>query len=404
MGEQRNLRNNRCRSCASNDFVVFYQTAEIPIAGIYYDSNAEKIDARGTITLCRCRSCGLVQLKETINPDIYDNYSFVGNSSGSYEQHLKMIATKLICDWNIEYKKVYEVGASNGILLGYLGELGNNHVNGIEPSRKLCDYASKRGISIQQGYFNREFIRKNHIDKVDCVIIRHVLEHIDDLNDMIFSIREILHNDGLLVVEVPDVKRILDNNLFSNIFHEHLNYFSIDSLNYLFLGSGFNMVYQQEVDIHGGSILAIYQMGNNKLLDYGKQLSIDIDTSLSSFAEKARKYYSLIHEKISRLIADNKIVHGYGASHRTFILLGNADLSIADIPVIYDNNEFLHNKRLNGFSSLVLPTDCICINQPDVIVIFATSYEQEIIDFLVKQCQFNGEIISLRHEVVCNEC
>lgn len=390
---------NQCRSCGSTAFSDIYKANSIPVAGIYYDLRSTPVNIKAPITLLSCETCGLIQLKETINPNIYLDYNFAGNFAVSYLQHLEKIADKLVTDWNIIKKTVFEIGASNGILLRYLADRGNNKVSGVEPSLKLCNDAIRNGLKICQGYFSKDFIVKNHVGKFHCVIIRHVLEHVDDLNDFAANLKLILKKDGLLVVEVPDIEETMDNNLYSNIFHEHLNYFSVTSLNNLLNKYGFYAVYQTRVDIHGGSVLLFYQLND----------SIK-DTQLTNFKKTGtplpvnpQNYYSHIHKKIVRLNKKYKSVHGYGASHRTFILMGNSRLSSANIPFIYDKNTFLHDRKLNGLHSLILPVESIFEKHPEAIVIFALSYEDEISGYLTRKCNFKGEIISLRYTALCNQ-
>jgi len=387
-----------CRSCCEKDLVHLYAVDATPVAGIYYDSAAVPVDVKAPMTLVHCRSCGLVQLKETISPDIYRDYSFVGDSAAVYREHLADVAAFLVEEWKLSAKTIFEIGASNGILLKYLAEKGGNRVSGVEPSQKLCEYAAGLGIQVAQGYFNEAFVVQEKIGTFDCVVIRHVLEHIDDLNGMVHSVKSVIAPDGLLLVEVPDVEKIVNNNLFSNVFHEHLNYFSARSLNGLMARHGFHAVQQKNVAIHGGSLLLLYKMGTAAPVAAASNLD-----HLDVFAEKARSYYEAIHNRVVALNRQGKVVHGYGASHRTFILLGNARLTEADIPLIYDNNGMLHGKRLNGFHMQVQPKEAIAANKPDALVIFATSYEKEITGYLKDECRFEGEIISLRYEALCEK-
>lgn len=391
---------DNCRSCGSSELQSVYAVPPVPVAGIYYKADDKPVNVLAPMTVLLCGSCGLVQLRETISPAIYRDYSFVGNSADSYREHLEKVAESLVAEWGVCNKRVFEIGASNGVMLKLLAENGSNRISGVEPSAKLCENAAANGASVKQGYFNREYLVHNNPGVFDCVVIRHVLEHIDDLNDMMDSIHAILSGDGLLVVEIPDLEAILRENLLSNIFHEHLNYFSSDSIGSLLHRHGLSVIEQRTVNIHGGALLlfcrpcisaAPIQIRSNY-------------SALESFASHAHNYYSAIHEMVHERLSNGKKVHGFGASHRTFVLLGNAGLGCAEVPVIYDSNAFLHGRRLNGFHSLVKPRETIMADAPDAIIVFATSYEEEIAKLLVNECGYRGEIISLRYEAVCGYC
>jgi 2-polyprenyl-3-methyl-5-hydroxy-6-metoxy-1,4-benzoquinol methylase len=240
----------KCRLCGGGDFQEIYRAASVPVAGIYYDENEDPKNVAAPITLLFCNSCGLFQLKETINPDIYHDYNFAGSQNPSYDSHLRKLADKLVNEYGIANGRVFEVGASDGALLKHLAEIGKNEVMGIEPSEKLRSLAEISGTRVIHGYFNSKFVESSSIGTFDCVIIRHVIEHIDDLADMIFSLRRILNDNGLLVVETPDVDKMIQNQLFSNIFHEHLNYFSVSSISKLLSKGGFEIAENMEIDIH----------------------------------------------------------------------------------------------------------------------------------------------------------
>ncbi len=386
-----------CRSCGAGNLREIYRVGPIPVAGIYYGADAEPKNIQAPMTLSHCEACGLVQLLETIHADQYMDYSFVGNSTPSYEKYLESVTDLLVSEWSVRRKQVLEIGASNGILIKMLAEKGGNDALGIEPSQKLCQDAVAHGTQVRQGYFNSQYVGSNDLGKFDCVIIRHVLEHIDDLNDLVSALNAVLAEDGMVVVEVPDVGKVFSRRLFSNIFHEHLNYFSRFSLDGLFARHRLKAVRASEVDIHGGSLFCIYKRGG------GEAVSTDAPDheGMKRFSEMAGHYYESISRRVGELTGSGGVVHGYGASHRTFVLMGNAGLSGAEIPCIHDNNRFLHNRRLNGFHSLVLPADALMDNTPDAVAIFATSYENEITDYLVHQLGYEGQILSLRYEVIC---
>lgn len=385
----------QCRSCGGTDLSCVYTVPPVPVAGIYYPAQAVPTNLLAPMSLAVCHGCGLVQLRETISPDIYRDYSFVGDSALSYLEHLEQVADLLVGKWGLRGKRVFEVGASNGVLLELLARRGANEVAGIEPSEKLCANALSRGVPVQQGYFNRGYLADKKPGKFDCVLIRHVLEHIDDLNDMVSSVGALLSEDGLLVVEIPDLDAIVSGKLFSNVFHEHLNYFSADSMQILLNRHDICVVEKRRVDIHGGALLLFCRLAKGL-----PSTPVQVDPQLETFAARARAYHVALRETVLDRRRKGLTVHGFGASHRTFVLLGNAGLGADTIPVLYDSNPFLHHQRLNGLHCLVKPKELIMESAPDVLLVLATSYEQEITSY-IKNCGYGGEIVSVRYEALC---
>ncbi|MGX1983417.1 putative zinc binding protein [Thermolongibacillus altinsuensis] len=386
-----------CRACQSDLLFEIYKKNDIPIAGIYTNQD-NYVNIHSPITIMICEHCRLVQLKETIDSSVYTEYHFVGNSSSSYEFYLNQLARQLVEQFYLKEKDIFEIGASNGVLLKYLRRYGENNVFGIEPSIKLCEDAKGFDIHLDQGYFDRSYVNELN-NKYDCVIIRHVLEHIDHLREVIFLISEILKDDGIVVVEVPSINEMVRKRNYSNVFHEHLNYFSEQTLNYLFTKIGFEPFFTKNVDIHGGAIFSVYKKAQDFIKVTNETAQVEIDEIISFFVE-SDQYYKDIRKIVLDLIEKGKTVHGFGASHRTFTILGYANLDKGHIPYIYDNNSLLHGKVLNGFGNVIVSPTFIQKFSPDAIVIFATSYEKEIREELKNKYGYKGEIISIRQEVV----
>ncbi|MDG0811184.1 class I SAM-dependent methyltransferase [Cohnella rhizosphaerae] len=277
----------------------------------------------------------------------------------------------------------------------------------MEPSQKLCAAAAEKGVQVRQGYFNAASVADARPEPYDCVVVRHVLEHIDDLHDMITSLRFILKEDGVLLVEVPSLEKTVENRSYSNLFHEHLNYFSVPVLSRLFGRYGFTVDRGRFVDIHGGSILMLFRLGHasaEPIATTGGPVAAAAAADpepVRAFAADAPRYFARVRERIASLASGGKVVHGYGASHRTFALLGGAGLDERQVPVIYDVNPFLRRKRLNGIGSLVLSADGLqqASDHPDAIVILALSYQAELVRLLRDQYGYAGDIVTLGAEV-----
>lgn len=383
----------RCRLCGSTKLDELYYNESLPVAGIYLNSHSDH-HVNIPLTVVICAHCELVQLKETIDPSIYKQYHFIGNSSASYENHLIWVARKLVEVFELENKRIFEIGASNGVLLKYLKDFGNNQVFGVEPSSKLCEDARKFGVNLTPQFFNKEYVN-NSSEKYDCVIVRHVLEHIHELEEFVQLIAEILDKDGIVVVEVPSLDEMIFQKNYSNIFHEHLNYFSERTLNYLFSKASLVPAYTKYVDIHGGAIFAVYKKNEAEEIVSKEEKQLD-SGKITSFFDSFDKYYASLGNKVSQMNVQNKVVHGFGASHRTFTILGCSNLTSDNIPYIYDSNPFLHGKTLNGVGSKIVSPQLIEEHSPDAIIIFATSYEKEISELLRNQYKYNGEIVSIK--------
>lgn len=386
--------NSKCRLCGNETLYDFYHSPSMPVAGLYCDRALNHAFTKSApMTLAFCEDCSFVQLRETVNPDIYQEYSFTGRYTQTYNNHLTRVAKYLINNFNMVGKRVLEIGASDGGLLKLLKKFGVATVVGFEPSRKLCQKADK-DLGYINDYFTKNSIEKYEIGMFDCVIMRHVLEHLDDPHAVLEAISQCTELGSILVIEVPDIKEIFQKKIYSNIFHEHLGYFSNETLQSLTKKYGFNLIESKNVNIHGGSIIAVFQR-----VELGKSISASALTldDCREFSNSIYEYYNKIKLLVESEYSKHQVISGYGASHRTFIILGNSGIA-EYVSSIYDQNELLDNKLLCGFNIPIYHTLKLANNHPDCIIIFAISYEDEIIKLLRKKYNYKGKIISIKSQ------
>lgn len=386
---------NKCRGCGNSNLRRFLKLESLPVAGLYIQKRDFGKEPCLPLTLLYCENCGLVQTKETIPAEIYAEYSYVGTFSQRYIDYLNWVADYLINQRNIKKKNVLEIGCSDGYLLQRLKSLGKNEVFGYEPSKKLAEKCEKRGISVAENYFSETSLSLQSSVKKDVVIIRHVLEHIDELNGFLKIVNKSMKEGGTLVIEVPDLKEVFNKKLCSNIFHQHLNYFSLYSLSNLVEKYDFHLSYFKRVTIHGGSIFSIFEKDKPKRINlvFSKIPFPDC----VAFTKSLYIYYKKIRQLVEYCINGGLKVYGYGAAERTFSILGITELTNKEILKIYDKNLFLHNKYMPLSHILIDTPENIRNDDIGCLIIFATSFEEEILNELKEKYNFKGTIISIKN-------
>lgn len=385
---------SRCRACESLSLKNFFKFKSLPVAGMYLKESEIKKDASLPLTLVHCKHCGLVQTKEAVSAEIYADYHFIGTFSQCYVEHLCWVCDYLVREKNIKRKKILEIGCGDGYLLWKLKKLGNNEVFGYEPSQRLAEECKKREIPVSRKYFPDEDLLKSG-NRYDVIIIRHVLEHIDNLNEFLKAVCMCIHGKSIMVIEVPDVEEIFNKRLYSNIFHQHLNYFSPFSISNLLEKYNFYLIYFKKIEIHGGSIFLIFEKDESKKINVSSSPVTFSDCI--AFINSLREYYATIRKLVDECVNQGIKVYGYGAAERTFSVLAMTKLTNREIVKIYDKEQFLHN--------YYIPTSRIMIESPDNIphddvgclIIFATSYEEEILKELKDKYNFTGKIISIKN-------
>jgi transketolase len=350
----------QCRACRSANLRSIRSFEQTLPAGLYTDA---PVSARLPLTLLQCNACGHVQLREKISEAIYEQYIYVTPPSSSLSAYLVELAQDLRARFALTGKRILEVGSSNGAFLKLFAD--DNSVMGIEPSIKLAEIARAQfGIDTVQGYLGAVELK----DSFDVILCRHVLEHINDLDAFTAAVTAVCKPAALFLVEVPSFDRTVAQENYSNIFHEHVNYFSREVLQAYFAKKAFRLVHSYENDIHGGSMGLVFEyVGTRVAVEQGAWP--EAEALYRNFDAYLRKVRSLLR-------ADSCI--GYGAAHRTFTLLSM--LELADkIDYIVDKNPGYAGKCIGGTDIRIYGPERLLQERGREVIVFASSYEKEIL-------------------------
>lgn len=331
-----------------------------------------------------CTECGHVQLKDTLDIDMYDNYLYTPSFAKEFQEYISEFAD-FVDHLNVE-KRVVEIGSSNGYLLKAMQKRGWE-VLGFEPSSVLANEAGQNGVpTIQRCFGNEESVQ--NIKKwgtPNVVIMRHVMEHLDDLNGIVSAVGDILQ-EGMFVIEVPWLLKIIKEKQFYAFFHEHLSYFSITVLRNLLKKYGFDVMDVKENSLEGGSI-AVYAYKGKNMCCNEKNVStyLELEKEWCSI-EKVRSFSDEVNQQIGRIkeIVDvekksGRKVAAWGAGQRGVTLLNICGFKQTDIDYIIDVNENYWWKYVLGVDIQIVPPSWLEDHYVDSIIILATGYADEII-------------------------
>ncbi len=384
-----------CRACG-NDHINFpIKFDELPLAGTYVEAHERGSEPSLPMHVGICERCGFVQLREVVLPEVYTGYRFVGTASSGYRGYLDALAEELVERHGLKGKRVVELGSSNGYLLGLLRDRGQNEVFGYEPSHELRVSSQEAGLQVTGSFFGPDTTGELPFGGVDAVVVRHVLEHIDDIDGFIGAISDVVPAGGLLVIEVPDLDSILERKNYFHFYHEHLSYFTAASLSSLVQRHGFNVTGQKVVEIHGGSLLVFCEREGS---DPGAAQQSDVAAAINhftTFADGLSVYLDSLAKFIGEAGASGARVAGYGAAQRTTNACGMAGLGQEHIEYLVDKNEHIQGYYTPGAHLLIDVPDRLRKAAPDIIVLFASSFEQEIMQELGAWAEDGGQFISL---------
>jgi SAM-dependent methyltransferase len=353
-----------------------------------------------------CTSCGHLQNQVTVpSSERYEDvdYSYTSSNSNISMNHwtefYNTVGSKVKLN---DRDSVLEFGSNDG----YLTELfTHNYVAiGIEPSPYLAELSVKRGIEVINGYLNKstieEAVKRNGEYKL--IFGNNVFNHISELNESTIAIKNGLKNDGYFVFESPYCLDVITKYYFDTIYHEHLSYFSIKSVDFLFKRNGLYIVDIERNSYHGGSI-RVYSSPdkskyNSKLVNKFIQNEIilglfELKTYKKFMQKIAKDKYSTVRKLLKMKEEGLKIV-AVGAAARSNTLLNYYKLDSSIIDFITDSSEHKIGKYTPGSSIPILGDDALKNLNPDIAIILSWNIGKFLIE-KIQKINPNMKVITL---------
>jgi SAM-dependent methyltransferase len=290
---------------------------------------------------------------------------------------------------------VVELASNDGYLLRYFAEAGIP-VLGIDPARGPAGVARAAGIETHAEFFSSamagDLARSGK--RADVVLGLNVLAHVEDVNDFVSGISLILKDDGMVVIEVPYVRDLIDRGAFDTIYHEHLHYFSVTSLDALFRRHGLYLNSVERIPIHGGSLRLVV----SRLRDAQDSVRLSIceeqKTGLldfkyyTDFARRAAGVADVLRGMVAQLTEQGQTIAAYGAAAKGVILLNYAGIDHKTIQFVADRNHHKHGRYMPGLKIPVCGPDFLLSRAPDVALLLAWNFAEEVLE---QQKQFRDQ-------------
>lgn len=303
-----------CRLCKNENIELLIDFGMQPIVhNLKKDCKQE--EGKFPFQIGHCKSCGFLQIIDCIPPEIlYENYFTL--SSWKNQPHTTRLIDVMhnICGENFN-NSICEIGCNDGTFLLQLQNLGYKNIFGIEPTKDAYAQAIESGLNVKNDFFNKNFVVKNNLDNsFDIVITRQVLEHIEKLDDFINSIDFILKDDGKIVIEIPDSDWNLETLDYA-LWEEHINYFTLNTLNQLLSKHNFNIIHHERTLFSGRALIVYCERSNQQKKIEFKNLDIQ---KIEHYKDSWEIYIEQLH---SFLKSQNKpvAIYGCGARSSTFV-------------------------------------------------------------------------------------
>jgi SAM-dependent methyltransferase len=246
-----------CRFCAAPLQAVFADLGMSPLANSFV--SPDRVDAMEPFYPLRalvCGNCFLVQLEQFETPQqIFSDYAYFSSYSKSWLEHSRRYAEQMVERLGLDQRsKVIELASNDGYLLQYFRERGIS-VLGVEPAANVAAVAEEKGIETVVEFFGEKLGRSLAAESsADLLLGNNVLAHVPDLNDFVAGMKALLKPEGVITMEFPHLMRLIEENQWDTIYHEHFSYFSFLTVSAVFEAHGLRLFDVQELPTHGGSL------------------------------------------------------------------------------------------------------------------------------------------------------
>ena len=399
----------KCRHCGFELKLPLVDLGSAPPSNAYLTEYTLKAPEKWfPLRVLVCEQCWLVQTEDftQVHELFAADYAYFSGFSSSWLAHCERYVTDMVARFSLSAdSQVVEVAANDGYLLQYV-QVRHIPCIGIEPTASTAAAARAKGITIVEDFFGVRLAQDLAAQgkQADLTVANNVSAHVPDINDFVAGFAVLLKPNGVASFEFPHLLRLIAENQFDTIYHEHFSYLSLTAVRHIFAANGLTVFDVEEHPTHGGSLRVFAQRSDTNPHPISDKISELLQQEAQAGMTTAA-YYAGFQAQTNRIKDDfltflldakrqGKSVVGYGAAAKGNTLLNYAGVRGDLLPFVVDRNPAKQGKYLPGSRIAIVNESHLKEPRPDFVVILPWNLKAEVMGQLEYIREWGGKFVT----------
>lgn len=396
-----------CRACGSREGYEVLDLSYHPVADTFLaKEQLSEPEVYYPLRTQACPRCGLMQTRFVVSPYIRyqkNPYCYQSSSSLTAVRHFSELAERASSFLSLKRSElVVDIGSNDGTLLKAFRSLGHD-IMGIDPSSNICQKANAAGVETVNDFLTLdsagEVVKRK--GKAAVVTATNVFNHTSDIRGFVGAVDVLLRDKGTLVIEVPYLLDLIEQLAYDTIYHEHVSFFSVKSLDLFFNSIGYQVFHAERSPYIGGSIRIFAGRRQEHRPDgsVAELISLERERKLSerrTFEDFARRVYAAREELVWLLYSlkrEGKRIVAIGAPTKGNTLLNFCKLGTSVLDFASDRIPEKLGRYMPGSHIPIVDDETVARTQPDYGLLLSWNLADEIIKKLSESLKFSGKFI-----------
>lgn len=399
----------KCRHCGTELVLPLIDLGSAPPSNAYLTEQTLRAPEKYfPLRVLVCTECWLAQTEDYAGADelFSADYAYFSSYSTTWLQHAGRYVADMVERFNLNAAShVVEVAANDGYLLQYV-KACNIPCLGVEPTTSTASAAREKGIEIVEDFFGvrlaRDLVAQGK--QADLIAANNVLAHVPDINDFVAGFGILLKPAGVATFEFPHLLRLVSENQFDTIYHEHYSYLSLTAVKRIFEHNGLSVFDVEELTTHGGSLRVYAQRKDSGVREISQRVASLLAREAAA-GMATPEFYAGFQARANQVKNDflsflieakraGKTVAGYGAAAKGNTLLNYAGVRPDLLPYVVDRNPAKQDKFLPGCRIPIVTEGQLKQSQPDYVVILPWNLRTEVVEQLSYIRNWGGQFVT----------